>query len=174
MISRTDADAKESALDVFQDDRMKDKSKPLCAGVSARTISGSDNCHFVENKPVFNGSTDVSTSILEIVPTECGQGHADASDKDFEQTEWINDLVDSTNLNKVRDSTIEFRNADAMPHNDDSFMVNGSHSYSTINSVQLDNKPEICADKHDDAGSDTFMDCDWDSMEHFDLDAIFR
>ncbi|XP_042469440.1 protein LNK1-like [Zingiber officinale] len=145
---------------------MKDKSKPLCAGLSARTISGSDdNCHFVENKP---------TSILEIDPTECGKGHADACDKDFKQTKWINDFVDSTNLNKVRDSTIEFRNADAMPHNKDLFMVNGSHSYSTINSVQLDNKPEICADKHDDAGSDSFLDCDWDSIEHFDLEAIFR
>ncbi|XP_042474569.1 uncharacterized protein LOC122056612 [Zingiber officinale] len=145
---------------------MKDKSKPLCAGLRARTISGTDdNCHFVENK---------STSILEIEPTECGKGHADACDKDFKQTEWINDFVDSTNLNKVRDSTIEFRNADAMPHNEDLFMVNGSHSYSTINSVQLDNKPEICADKHDDAGSDSFLDCDWDSIEHFDLEAIFR
>ncbi|XP_074588389.1 uncharacterized protein LOC141844253 [Curcuma longa] len=153
---------------------MKDKSKPFCAGVSARTISGSDNCHFVENKSVSNGSTDVSTSSLEIDHTECGKGQADASDMDFEQTEWINDLVDSTNLNKVRDSTIEFRNTAAMPHDEDSFMANGSHSYSTTNSVQLDNKPKICADKHDDAGSDSFLDCDWDSFEHFDLDGIFR
>ncbi|RWW63602.1 hypothetical protein BHE74_00029223 [Ensete ventricosum] len=177
-------DVQENTLFAFKDDKMKSKNEGLAADVTSGPISGSENdftCHYMENKSISGRDEPISTSNLNLdvlpdFPTlyaSYNRGQIDASDQDSLQTELINDFTDSSNLNAVRDCTMEFLPSDAIP-DEDSFMVHKSYSFSTSSTVQLDTKPEISANEHDDKASASFLDCDWDSIEDFDLDAVFR
>lgn len=177
-------DVQENTLFAFKDDRMKGKNEGLAGDVTSRPISGSENdftCHYMENKSISGRDEAISTSNLDLdvlpdFPTlyaSYSRGQIDASDQDSLQTELINDFTDSSNLNAVRDCTMEFLPSDAIS-NEDSFMVHKSYSFSTRSTVQLDTKPEISANERDDKASDSLLDCDWDSIEDFDLDAVFR
>lgn len=177
-------DVQENTLFAFKDDRMKGKNEGLAADVTSRPISGSENdftCHYMENKSISGRDEAISTSNLDLdvlsdFPTlyaSYSRGQIDASDQDSLQTELINDFTDSSNLNAVRDCTMEFLPSDAIS-NEDSFMVHKSYSFSTRSTVQLDTKPKISANERDDKASDSLLDCDWDSIEDFDLDAVFR
>ncbi|WOL06718.1 protein LNK2-like isoform X1 [Canna indica] len=176
--------AQENTPFTFQHDKMKVKHEDPPAGPSSEPTFASNNHNlvFMENKAISGRDEAIITSNIDLdefsdFPTfgaSYNNGHIDASDQNSVQTELINDLTDSSNLNAVRDCTSEHLNSDAMPHNEDSLLVHRSHTFSINSSVQLDNKPEFSLNEHDDKGSEGLLDCDWDSIEDFNLDSIFR